>query len=164
MAKAPKQKKESDIEVMSVMSAVDNKNYKWFDTLNEAQKSKFSSWVYMRWASSVNAKEPLMTAYYLQAINEKVNKHFNRFGKHPKLQYLLMASASPGFGKQYHQWIAPGKRGSTPKVRKLLEQLYPNANDQELELLESTNELDDIVQHLMDRGWTDKEIKEALVD
>lgn len=164
MAKLSKPKKDSDIEIKDVMSSIDAKDYDWFDKLSIAQQEKFSSWIYMRWGSSVVDRDPLMTSYYLQAVNQRVNKNFSALKKHPKLQYLLMASASPGLGKQYHQWIAPGKRGSVPKLRKVLQIIYPHANEQELDLLENVNELDDVVQHLMDMGWTDAEIKDALVD
>lgn len=152
---------ESAIKLADVLPAVDRKDRAWWDKLKQAQKDKFPAWLYMRYSSSVSGN-PDFARYYLMAVNETVNKRFNSIKDHPKLQYLLMTAASPGMGTQKHGWIAPGKRGKTDKKLKLFAKLYPNANDQELEILAATNTEDDILKELQDRGWTEKEIKAAM--
>lgn len=154
--------KESDISLDSVLPAVDRKNTNYWETLNEAQQRKFPGWLYMRYSSSVKG-DPDLQRYYLMAVNERVNKHFSDLKNHPKIQYLLMTSASPGMGKQYHPFIAPPKigKGSKKKIN-LLEKLYPRANNQELELLATINSDADIAEHLLSLGWSDKDIKKAL--
>lgn len=162
MAKKPAVKSESDISLDAVLPAIDRKDTAWWETLKPAQQDKFSSWVYMRYASMVNGPADL-SRYYLIAVNEIVNKKFNDIRKHPKLQYLLMTSASPGMGKQYHQFLAPMKGLKTNNKRqKLLEELYPQYSGQEIELLDSITTEDELKEYLISLGWTDKEIKSAL--
>lgn len=153
---------ESNINLDSVLSAVDTKNVDWFDNLNATQQKKFSSWLYMRYTSNVKG-DPDLARYYLLATNQRVNKKFSDLKNHQKLQYLLMTTASPGLGKHYHQFISPPKVGkSNTKRLNLLEKLFPNLNDQELELLLEVNDDNDIKNYLISLGWTDKDIKNAL--
>lgn len=162
MAKKPAVKSESDISLDNVLPAVDRKDVNWWETLTPPQQAKFPAWLYMRYSSSVNGPAD-MSRYYLMAVNERVNKKFNDIRKHGKLQYLLMTSASPGMGKQYHQFIPPmkGAKGSSKRV-KLFEELFPNLNDLELEIMMDSNTDADVLEYLVSLGWTDKEIKSAL--
>jgi hypothetical protein len=155
-------KTEDSISLDNVLPAIDRKDKDWWETLTPAQQKKFPAWLYMRYASNVKGNADL-ARYYLLAVNERVNKKFSDIRKHPKLQYLLMTSASPDMGKQFHQYLAPPKGGKTNSKRlKLLEQLFPNANDLELDVLAEVNTTKDIEEHLISLGWTDKEIKNAL--
>lgn len=153
--------KPSDIKLANVLPAIDRKDKAWWETLNPDQKAKFPAWLYMRYASSVDGNADF-ARYYLMAVNESVNKHFNTIKHHPKLQYLLMAAASPGLGSQKHSWIPPGKKGKANKKINLLAKLFPNANDDELEVLATINSDEDLIQELESRGWTTKDIKAAM--
>jgi hypothetical protein len=162
MAKKSVKKEDSDISLESVLPAVDRKDIDWWETLSPAQQKKFSAWLYMRYVSNVTGNSDL-ARYYLMAVNERVNKHFSEIKNHSKLQYLLMTTASPGMGKQFHQFISPPRVGKSNKKQiNLLAKLFPMANDQELEVLLETNTDKDIEQYLISLGWPDKEIKNAL--
>lgn len=164
MAKKAVEKDDSAISLKSVLPAIDRKNVNWWETLTPAQQKKFSSWLYMRYTSNVSGS-PDLAQYYLIAVNERVNKKFNTLKDHPKLQYLLLTTASPGMGEQFHQFIKPGKRGKTNKKRiNLLEKLFPLVSEQELEVLDEINTDEDINKYLIELGWTDKEIKAALAN
>ena len=152
---------ESSIKLADVLPAVDRKDRDWWEGLKQAQRDKFPSWLYMRYASNVEGNADF-ARYYLMAVNETVNKHFNTVRHHPKLQYMLMTAASPGMGTQRHGWIPPAKRGRADKKEKLLSKLYPNASDDELEVLSAINDDIDIIRELEDRGWTQKDIKAAM--
>ncbi len=163
MAKKVAVKDESSIALENVLPAIDRKDIDWWETLTPAQQKKFPAWLYMRYTSNVTGN-PNLARYYLIAVNERVNKKFSDVRKHPKLQYLLMTSASPGMGKQFHQFISPPKMGKDNKKSniKLLEKLFPHANSREIEILSKINSDEDIHNYLIDLGWTDKEIKAAL--
>lgn len=162
MAKKATKPSEADISLDNVLSAIDKKNVDWWETLNPAQQKKFSSWLYMRYTSNI-PNDADLARYYVIAVNERVNKKFSAIKNHSKLQYLLMTTASPGMGKQYHQWLTPPKVGKTNKKRiNLLSKLFPNVNDKELEVLDQVNTDKDIEGYLISLGWTDKEIKVAL--
>jgi hypothetical protein len=153
---------DSAIALKNVFSAVDNKDTEWWETLTPAQQKKFSAWLYMRYTSNVKGN-PDLARYYLRAVNERVNKKFNSVRKHNKLLYLLMTTASPDMGEQFHQFIPPLKFKKTNRKRaKLLEKLFPLANEQELEILSTANSDDDIKEYLISAGWSDKEINEFI--
>lgn len=152
---------DSAIKLDNVLPAVDRKDRDWWETLNPAQQAKFPAWLYMRYSASVEGSADL-SGYYLMAVNETVNKRFNVIKHHPKLQYLLMTAASPGLGRQRHGWIPPAKRGKSNKKGKLFSKLFPNASDAELEILSTINDDTEIVAHLEDLGWTQKDIKAAM--
>ena len=153
---------ESSISLDNVLPAVDRKNLDWWETLNPSQQQKFPSWLYMRYCSSVQGPADL-SRYYLMAINQRVNRNFNVIKKHKKLQYLLMTSASPGMGKQYHPYIQPPRQGKgVTKKRNLIAELFPFANQKEIDVILSCNSDDDIKDYLISLGWTDKDIKAAF--
>lgn len=152
---------DSDIKLNSVLPAVDNKDMDWWETLSEPQQSKFQAWLYMRYVSSVKGDADL-AKFYVMSTNEAVNKRFNDVRKHPKLQYMLMAVASPGMGSVNHTWIAPPKRGKSDPNSKILASIYPDANEAELEIMARKNTDDDIKAYLMECGWSDKDIKAAF--
>lgn len=153
----------STIRLDSILPAIDKKNHEWWQSLTVEQQTKFSSWLYMRYTSSVS-KSPDFARYYLVSTNERVNKHFSSLKNHPQLLYLLMTSASPGLGTQRHEWIQPSKRNSTSSKYKLLATIFPMANDKELEILDLYNTEQDIKQYLQDLGYDDKKIKSLVND
>jgi hypothetical protein len=58
------------------------------------------------WMSAVKASGDVQ-GYYVMSTEYNANKHlFNEYVmKQPKLQWLMLCAASPGLGKQFHQWI-----------------------------------------------------------
>jgi hypothetical protein len=77
----------------------------------------------------------MSTEYY-------ANKYFfNEYvSKHPKLQWYMLCAASPGLGKQYHQWLPQIKeRVSLLKEPAVLKdtkeyftKIYPKANVEDI--------------------------------
>jgi hypothetical protein len=91
----------------------------------------------IKWITYVKGKTEAQQ-YYVLANNEFSNKHlFNEVvGKHPKLQWLMLCSASPQLGKQFRQWIPQiGERVSKLKdtaklsdIREYYNKIYPKAD------------------------------------
>ena len=161
MAKKPANP-DTSITLDNVLPAVDRKDTAWWETLKPGQQDKFPAWLYMRYSSSVQGPADL-SRYYLMAVNERVNKRFSTIKKHPKLQYLLMTSASPGMGKQYHPYVQPPRQGKgSVKRRNLIASLFPMASDKEIDVIAAINSDDDIKAHLLHMGWSDKDIKKAF--
>lgn len=123
MAKAtiPKdeQLEKQDFDVFEALAAIDKKDYGYYDRLTEEQKKKFTPYMLIVWASNVKGNRDLQN-YYVQSVNHYANKYYldENITKHPKLQWLMLCAASPGMGKQFHQWIPQIKE----KVSKLKEQ------------------------------------------
>ena len=147
---------------LSVMlRAIDLKKRDYWDNLTDEQRKKHSNYLALRWASSVNGNEDL-AKYYVLSTNQQVNKNFWSLNKHPKLQWLLMSCISPNMGGHRHEWIAYKGKGSKNKMVNLLMDLYPAMKLKDAELLDKQMSKQDYKDLLMDLGWEDKKIKEAL--
>ena len=103
-----------DFDLFEALSAIDKKNYGWYDNLSDDQKKKFVPFMLMHWASSVSGSKDIQ-AYYVYGFNEIANRYFfNEYvQKHPKLQWLMLCAASPGVGRQYHYWVPQIKSSVT---------------------------------------------------
>lgn len=97
---------DQDLEIFDVLNALDKKDYGFYDRLSEAQQKKFAPYVIIQWLSSAKG-EPLLQQYLVCSTEVNANKYFlnEKITPHPKLQWLMLCAASPGIGKQRHQWI-----------------------------------------------------------
>ena len=143
------------------MAQLDTKNRAFYDELTDEERKKFSTYLMLRWGSVVNGI-PELQQYYLQAMNERVNKRFFDINKHPKLQWLLLTTVSPNMGKHRHEWMAySSKIAKNKRAQKMLE-LYPHIKNDEAELLSYKMTDEQYKSMLVELGYSDKEIKEAL--
>ena len=152
------------LSISNEMVQFDRKNRDFYEELTEEERKKFSPYLMIRWGSSVTG-DPMLQAYYLMSTNEKLNKNFFDINttQHKKFQWLLATTVSPNMGNQRHQWIAPKKKDSSNnKSIKFLRQFYPEAKDDELELLVKLNDRDDLKRMAKEHGWDDKRIKAEL--
>ena len=138
------------LNIANEMRCLDSKVRNFYDSLTEEERKKFSNYLMIRWGSSVVGPSELQE-YYLVACNERMNKHFFELSKHPKLQWLLATTISPGMGNHRHQWIPPKKKekGNT-EVKKTLMELYPTMKADEIDMLSKL--------------ITKKELKELMKD
>ena len=145
-----------------VLGAMDRKQKGFYDSLTDEEKKAFSAFLMNRYASSVKGDSALQE-WWLIATNKRVNTNFFDLSKHPKLQWLLLTTASPGMGTVYHEWIPHKKKDAVNnKILKTLKKLYPFAKQDELELMASINTKADIKTHLENMGYDKKEIKEMI--
>ena len=151
------------LDIKSVMRALDSKNRDFFDKLSPEEKKKFSTFLMIRWGSCVGGSADLQT-YYLQATNERLNKHFFDINKtkHDKLNWLTATTISPDMGNQYHQWIKQGSKEGNSKVEKFLRKVYPDMNLEDIKVLEQINDLATWKQLARDMGWNPDQIKKEL--
>ena len=138
------------LNIANEMRCLDSKTRDFYDSLTEEERKKFSTYLMIRWGSSVVGPSELQE-YYLVATNERLNKHFFELSRHPKLQWLLATTVSPGMGNHKHQWIAPKKKEKGDnEIKKALMELLPAAK------------ADDI--NTLSKLITKKELKELLKD
>ena len=140
---------------------LDTKHREFYDELEEHEQKKFSPYVMLKYAASVEG-DPDFQEWFLRATNERVNQDFFAVStsRHKKLQWLLCTTASPGMGTMRHYWITTKKerRASTPAM-KLLRALYPQKKTDELELLAQLNDIKDLQSHARLHGLDDQEIR-----
>ena len=143
------------------MAQLDTKNRAFYDELTDEERKKFSTYLMLRWGSAVGG-EPILQQYYLQAMNERVNKRFFDLGKHPKLQWLLLTTVSPNMGKHRHEWMAFSARKSKNKRADIIAKLYPEYKLDDCELMANSIPDTEFKAMLVELGWTDKEIKDTM--
>ena len=145
------------------MLQLDSKNIKFYDQLDNEERKKFSTYLMMKYSANVDGSADLQE-WYLRASNDRVNQHFFDIGQHPKLQWLLCTTVSPGMGQQRHYWLSAKKKESSnsAKTIKFLTKIYPNMKTDEIELLAEINHLDDIKSMAKNMGMSDQDIKKEL--
>ena len=150
------------LSINNEMTQFDRKNRKFYDELTDEERKKFSTYLMLRYGASVEGTADLQE-WYLRVTNERMNINFFDLGKHPKLQWLLATTVSPGMGTQRHYWQASKKKeGSNSKAVKFITQLYPHMKQDEVELLADLNTVKELKELAKQSGWTDQDIKKAL--
>jgi hypothetical protein len=115
----------------------------------------------LKYGANVNGSQELQ-AYYLMAVNERVNKNFFDLGKHTKLQWLCCTTVSPAMGTQFHYWLNAKKKTGDNKAQKFLAELYPTMKSNEIDLLAKLNDKRNLTDMARDLGFDDKSIKSKL--
>ena len=107
-AAVPKDEKfeRQDFDLFDALTALDKKDYGYYSRLTIEQQKKFVPYMMIIWMSAIKGSRDIQQ-YYLQSTDFHANKYlFNEnVQKHPHLQWLMLCAASPGIGKQFHQWI-----------------------------------------------------------
>ena len=145
------------LSIQNEMAQFDLKNRGFYDELTDEERKKFSNYLMIRWGSAVQGSRELQE-FYVISTNERLNKHFFTVNKHPKLQWLMATSVSPGMGTYRHQWIAPKKKeGGSNEVKKVLMELYPTMKIADIEALAAITDKKELKEYLREHGGTDKD-------
>lgn len=145
------------LSIQNEMAQFDLKNRDFYDSLTDEERKKFSNYLMIRWGSSVQGQRELQE-FYVIATNERLNKHFFAVNRHPKLQWLMATSVSPGMGTHRHQWIAPKKKeGGSNEIKKTLMELYPTMKIADIETLATLVDKKELREHLREHGSPDKD-------
>lgn len=141
------------LNIANEMAVFDKKDRSFYDNLTDEERKKFSTFLMIRYGSSVQGSRDLQE-FYVISCNERLNKHFFSLHKHPKLQWLMATTVSPGLGTFRHNWIAPKKKEAGPagSVKKQLAELFPNMKQDEIEFLASITSKKELDQYLKDHG------------
>lgn len=140
------------LSIQNEMAQLDCKSRSFYNSLSEEERKKFSNYLMIRWGSSVVGPSELQE-YYLIATNERLNKHFFELSRHPKLQWLLATTVSPGMGTHRHQWIAPKKKDKgNNEIKKTLMELMPSAKLSDIDTLSKVITKAELKEMLKDLG------------
>ena len=121
-------------ELRSGMKAIDFRNKDYYDRIDDKEKSLYSPYMIMRYASAVSG-DKFYQEHYIEMINECVNKHlFTLSGKHKKLCWMLTAMCG-GLKQQFHPWVKPMKKVPN-KSLKQLQEIFPSTKEADLETLD----------------------------
>ena len=145
------------LNIQNEMSVFDRKDRTFYDNLTDEERKKFSTFLMIRWGSSINGSRELQE-YYVQSTNHYLNKHFFALSRHPKLQWLMATAVSPGMGTHRHQWIAPKKKeAGSNEVKKFLLEQFPAMKVTDIETLSNFVTKKDIKEYQREHGHADKD-------
>lgn len=126
-----------DVDLFEILAAIDKKDYGYYDRLTPEQQKKVAMFILVHWTSAIKASGDLQR-YYLGSVEYHTNKYFlnETVSKHPRLQWLMLCAASPGMGKQFHQWIPHISNkvslliepANTSDIKKYFSKIYPKAD------------------------------------
>lgn len=149
------------INLNQMLYNLDVGNKEWYNSLDSELKKTFSSYVSMRFASSVKSNKILQESY-IESVNEFCNKYFSTIQKHEGdslLFWKLLCLCGSG-QKQFHPWLkAPKGKGKKTKIFDFLQSCYPNYKNDEIETLISVLDKKEIKEMAKQAGLDDKEIK-----
>ncbi len=133
-----------EFDLFEAITAIDKKDYSYYDRLTPEQQRKFVPFMMLHWISAIKGSGELQ-GYYLRSVDYHANKYmFNEsVQKNPKLQWLMLCAASPGIGKQFHQWIPHmkervAKLKEKPKAKEIkdyFKKIYPKSSDSDLNMI-----------------------------
>lgn len=116
--------------IFDVIKQIDNKNYSYYQTLDNENQKEIQPYTICRWMSALDGSEARHIKY-TQDINNNVNMYFWDLSKYKDLQWkLLCACGQKGFNK--HKWLAMSK-SSKDKDYNIIRQFYSNLNNREFE-------------------------------
>ena len=131
-----------DFDLFDALTAMDKKDYGYYDRLTEEQQKKFVPYMMTHWMSAIKGSGDVQ-GYYLRSVDYHANKHlFNEYvQKHPKLQWYMLCASSPGLGKQFHQWIPHlGSKVTTLKepaktkdIKEYYTKIYPKVDSDDID-------------------------------
>jgi hypothetical protein len=152
-------KKAPAIPLKDIMAALDKRDKGYYNRLTPEQKKAFSSWMMMRYASSVQGRD---AAHYIYMTNELVNKDYSEVSKHPELQWLLLSAC--GVGKvQFHPYLKPpNAKKKKDKVSEFIYSIHPHMKSEEVELLQEINSKEELKEYARSHGYDDKTIKDIF--
>lgn len=154
-------KKTYKLDLMAVLQAIDYRNLNFYSSLTEGEKSGYVPLVLMRYISSLTDQNK-NAAYAVIATNDLVNIGFWNLTKHPELQHLLLCLAGLG-SKQYRPWLSTKKGKKTfGKVDEWLMEIYPEINEDELEIIKKEYDLQSWTAFVKGSGLNDKQVKELI--
>lgn len=147
------------LDIFEVMNAIDRHDIHFLDRLPPERAKGFVPVVALRWASI--ASDSLVADALLILINERVNHHGFDLADYPDLFFKVMATC--GMGRTRHHWIAPAKGTRSPsRLRAFFEEQFPDANEEEIDLLHSLSKPQVFEDYLDDLGIDKSEAKELL--
>ncbi len=128
------------LNLKQILGCVDM-NYKgaWKEFSAEEKKS-VGFWLLNRYVSNVSGGQAKQE-HAIKKVNEYYNKHFNTIGVgkengHQELMWQLLCMSGATGKMEFHQYIGFKKKSAdNNKGIKLLEQIYPNMKQDEVELL-----------------------------
>ena len=134
------------LPVKDILAAIDMGAKNVWDELNDDERKQVSFWLLNRYVSSVKGDRDKQELSVFKT-NEYYNKNYMETSKHQKLQWQLLCMSGATNKIEYHPWIGFKKKTQdNNKLVKVLEQVYPNMKQDEVEILAKLSTKKEIAQ------------------
>ena len=131
---------QTKLPIKDILAAIDMNAKSVWKELTDEERKQVSFWLLNRYVSAVQgSREEQELAVF--KTNEYYNKHFNTIGVgkengHQELMWQLLCMSGAWNKIKFHPYIGFKKKGTNNNSAiKLLEKIYPNMKNNEVELL-----------------------------
>ena len=123
------------LPIKDILAAIDMGAKNVWDEITDEERKQINFWLLNRYISSVKGNREAQELAVFKT-NEYYNKNWNELStKHPKLQWQLLCMSGNTGKIEFHQWLGFKKKTSNNNAQKLLQQIYPNMKQDEVDLL-----------------------------
>jgi hypothetical protein len=148
------------LDIKRELRAVDQKDYNFYANLTDEERKVFSPYILMRYTSNVQIDDPDIQEHFLEMTNELVNKHHWVLSKnHKEMLWKLFAACGVGVNC-FHPYLAAGKKEKANKIEKLLCEIYPAMKLEDIKVMASLMDKNDINELFDKMGFDKKQRKE----
>jgi hypothetical protein len=147
------------LDIKRELSAVDLRNYDFYNKLTDEEKKEFSPYILMRYVANVEGDRDIQE-WFLEMTNELVNKdHWSLSKNHKALLWKLFAGCGAGV-KCYHPYLKAGTKEKAVKIEKLIAELNPAMKMSEVKQLAKMMTKEDKTELFDMMGFDKKQRKE----
>ncbi len=147
------------LDIKKELHGVDMRDKDAYNNWSDEERKSFSPYILMRYVSNVQGDKDVQE-WFVEMTNELVNKnHWTLSKNHKGLLWKLFAGCGTG-AKAYHPYLAAGKKEKAVKIEKLIAELNPAMKMDEVKLLASLMDKNDIEDLFNKLGYDKKQRKE----
>lgn len=122
------------LDIKRTLSAIDRKDYAFYDTLLEEEKKAFSPYVLLRYISNSSGDKDIQE-WFVEKTHAYVNTHHWDLSKnHKALLWLLYTTVGVGVPCS-HQYLAAPSKEKINKMEKLLSEIHLTMKLSDIKLL-----------------------------
>jgi len=133
--------------LFDALKALDLRDKDYWNRLSEDQRKKFSPYLMLRWASTVQNQPVEIEEWYVEETNRSVNLNFWSLSRHPKLQWMMFSQVGAARRGVRHEYIKRNQDRQDKTLAALMA-LYPSAKRSDLELLKGFLSQEEIQEYL----------------
>ena len=144
-----KKQQKFNIDLATMLSALDKKDRQFYENLSAEQKKQFSFYRLLKFAANVRGSKELQS-YVILATNQNLNRYYTNDAN---AQWLAATTISPSLGNLNHFWFDPmnGKKTEKDKLKQQLMAELSNTSERDIDLLLTINSSEEISEWLKTR-------------
>jgi hypothetical protein len=137
---------QAKLPIKDILAAVDMGAKNVWNELDNEERKQISFWLLNRYVASVKGDRDKQELAIFKT-NEYYNKNYMDVSKHQQLQWQLLCMSGNTGKIEYHPWIGFKKKtNDNNKLVKVIEQVYPNMKQDEVEILATISTKKEIKQ------------------